>query len=174
MARKKGSRCISEARTKAIHDMSCNGVRICDIAVFYNIRGSNTSDVIRCLHNALPVHTRKMGFKARLNERGMRLFRKCVLENGFEALYIILAWFKVVTGVSLSEKTRQKYIRKLQMQSYIEIQKPYLYKNNLSARIVWARTHEHWKQEQWSKVMFTDESSFSVCPIKNWLRVWRH
>ena len=33
--------------------------------------------------------------------------------------------------------------------------------------------HEGWTTEQWSQVMFADESSFTVRPIKNRLRVWR-
>ncbi len=97
----------------------------------------------------------------------MRLFRIYVLENCFEKLYVVLARFKKATGVSLSEQTGRRYIHKLQMQSYIAIQNSYLGKNNLSARIIWAHTHVQCKREKWSKFMFTDESSFSVHPIKN-------
>ncbi len=113
--------------------MSCIGVRICDIAVYYNMSRSTVSNVIRRLRNASTVHKKKMGRKAKLNERGMRLFRKYVMENRFEALYVILARFKEATGVSLSEQTGRRYIRKLLMQSYIAIQNPYLTKKNLSA-----------------------------------------
>ena len=45
---------------------------------------------------------------------------------------------------------------------------------NIAARILWARTHEHWIQEQWSNVLFTDESCSTVRPKRNHLRVWWH
>ncbi len=109
---------------------------------------STVSNVIRHLRNASTMRKKKMGRKSKLSERGMCLFNKYVLQNRFDALFVILARFKQATGVSLSEQTGRRYIRKLKMQSYVAIQKPYLSTKNISTRIVWARTHEDWKQEQ--------------------------
>ena len=86
MVRKKGLKCIPEARARAIHDMSRVGVRICDIAVYYNLPRSTVSSVIRHLSNASTMHEKKMGRKAKLSERGMRLLKKYVLQNRFDAL----------------------------------------------------------------------------------------
>ncbi len=124
MARKKGSKCVPEARAKAIHGMACVGVRICDIAGYYNMPRSTVSNVIRRLRNRSTMHKKKMGRKAKLSERGMCLFKKYALQNRFNALFVILVRFKQASGVSLSKQTGRRYIRKLKMQSYVAIQKP--------------------------------------------------
>ena len=61
----------------------------------------------------------------------------------------------------------------MKMYEFIAVQKPYLSKNTMSARIVWASTHELWAQEKWNQVMFTDESSFTVRPKKNRMQMRR-
>ncbi len=61
----------------------------------------------------------------------------------------------------------------MNMSSHIAIQTPFLSKKNIGERILWARTHEYWTLQQWSNVLFTDESSFTVRPTKNRSRVWK-
>ncbi len=172
MAHKRGSKYIPEPRAEAIHDMSCVGVQICEIAGYYNMP-EVLSNVIRRLGNVSTKRKKKMGHIAWLSEHGICLFLKYVLQYRFAAIFVIFAQFKQATVVSLREKTGRRYIGKLKMQRYLTIQKPYLSTKNISERIVWARTHEHWKQEQWSRVMVADESSCFVRPMRNRLRVWR-
>ncbi len=96
------------------------------------------------------------------------------MDNCFDPLYVIAGKFNATTKLHLSESTVRRYIRKLNFQSRIAIQKPFPSKKNMSARVVWGRTHKDWTLEQWANVMFTDESCFTVRPVKNRLRVWRH
>ena len=60
------------------------------------------------------------------------------------------------------------------MDCYIAVQKPFLSKKNIAARILWRRTHASWTMKQWATVAFTDESYFTVHPVKNLLHVRRH
>lgn len=64
-------------------------------------------------------------------------------------------------------------MQKLKMKSYVAVEKPFVSKKNIAARIQWALNHKDWTQDQWSNVMFTDESSFCVRPNKNKVRVRR-
>ena len=117
---------------------------------------------------------RKRGRPRKLSQRGMRLLRKYLLDYCFDPLFVILGRFSAHTKITLSGRTGRRYIRMLKMDSYVAVQKPFLSKKNISARIQWARVHEEWKLEQWGQVAFTDESCFTVRPTKNRLRVWRH
>ena len=171
MARKKGCKTVPAERRRAIYDMSCVEVRHVDIARYYKIHKSSVSHIIRKFRTG-HVAT-KRGRKQKLSERGMRLFHKYVLEYCFEPLYVIFSRFSEATGLKFHKNTGRRYVRKLNKHCYVAVQKPFLSKRNISKRILWARTHQSWTQKQWSHVMFTDESSFSVRPKKNRLHVRR-
>ena len=48
-----------------------------------------------------------------------------------------------------------------------------LSERNRTARIQWAHEHARWSREQWSKVMFTDESSFLIDSKDRRIRCYR-
>ena len=106
---------------------------------------------------------KKRSPKLKLSPRGLHLFRRYVLHYCHDPMYRFAARFNAASGVQLFERTGRRYLRKMNMQGYIAIQKPFLSKNNIAARITCANTHQHWNQEQWSYVIFTDESCFFRC-----------
>ncbi len=74
--------------------MSCIGILIYDIAMYYNVSRSTVSNVIRRSRSSSTENKEKMGHIVKLNEHRIRLFRKYALENRFEKLYVVLARFK--------------------------------------------------------------------------------
>ena len=40
--------------------------------------------------------------------------------------------------------------------------KPYLRLANKKKRLIWAKEHRHWTEEDWKKELWTDESKFEV------------
>lgn len=174
MGRTKGARTVPRETCKAIYDMSRIGVKHVDIAEYYGIKKSTVSNILRRIrqnHNAI---TKKRGRKRKLSDRGMRLFQRYMFEGCFDPLFVIVGRFNQTTSLQISVGTARRYVKLLNLQSYVAVQKPFLSKKNIAARIIWARTHEHWTQKQWANVMFTDESSFTVRPKKNRMHVWRH
>ena len=103
----------------------------------------------------------------------MRIFQQYVIQDCFKSLHTILALFYESTGVNLRLRTGKRYILSLKMYCFVAVQKPYLSTKNIAARVLWARTHQNWKHEEWKNVMFTDELCFSVRPMKNKLHVRR-
>ncbi len=59
------------------------------------------------------------------------------------------------------------------IQSYIAEVKPYLSTKHITARLNWCTERERWATKQWDEVAFSDESSFTLRPVKNRSRVWR-
>ena len=172
MGRAKGAKAVPKSKCKTIYDMYCVGVRIRDIAEYYRIPRSTVSCIVRRYKQPKKTIV-KQGRPKKLSVRGLRLFKKYVLENCFESLHVIVARFNSYTGLNLSERSGRRYMKHLKLDSYIAVQKPFVSKKNLDARILWARTHQEWTLHQWGQVMFTDESCFTVHPTKNRLRVWR-
>lgn len=46
--------------------------------------------------------------------------------------------------------------------SFYTTAKPYIRPKNRKKRVSWAKAHRHWKKVQWRKVLFSDESKFTV------------
>ncbi len=53
------------------------------------------------------------------------------------------------------------------------MEEPYLTEKHIASRLNWAITWRNWMTIDWGKVMFSDESSFTVRPTKLCARVWR-
>ena len=51
--------------------------------------------------------------------------------------------------------------------------KPLLNDGHKQARLTWARQHVRWTRQQWSHVLFTDESRFCLDHHAGRVRVWR-
>ena len=43
----------------------------------------------------------------------------------------------------------------------------------MKARLQWAIAHKEWDKDQWNKVVFSEESSFTVRPTSLKKRIWR-
>ena len=58
-----------------------------------------------------------------------------------QSLHVIAAKFNDNTGLCVSVCTVRRYIRRVKMDRYIAVQKPFSSKKNIAARILWERTH---------------------------------
>ena len=73
----------------------------------------------------------------------------------------------------LSARTVQRRISESgEFASYWAAQKPFISKKNRVARLKWAKDHLHWTLDQWSRVMWSDESPY-VLRFHGKVRVWR-
>lgn len=153
--------------------MSCIGVNNRNIADYYMMHPSTISKTIKQQKVASTVVKKKMGRPVKLSHRNIRMFKKYILTNCFEPLYVIVNRFNITSCIKISISTAKRYMKRMKLYSFVAVQKPFVTKRNMNARIILARTHEHWTQQKWSQVMFTDESSFTVRPKKNRMQVWR-
>lgn len=48
----------------------------------------------------------------------------------------------------------------------VAAKKPYLRPANIKKRLKFANDHKHWTEEDWMKVLFTDESKFEIFGTK--------
>ena len=160
MVKSKRSKSFPKNICKAIHDMSCSGVRNKVIAEYYKLKPSTVSKKIRRLRNNSSAIQKKRGPKERLSPRGLRLFQRYTVRYCFEPLNLVVARFSAETKISISQRTGRRYMKKLKMDCYVAVEKSFISKKNISALIQWALKHNGWTQHQWANVMFTDESSF--------------
>ena len=64
--------------------------------------------------------------------------------------------------LSCSTKTISRRLSKAGLKSYYTVKKPWISEKNRRKRLVWAKKYRNWTLDQWRRVLFTDESPFTV------------
>ena len=76
-------------------------------------------------------------------------------------------------GVSASRTTTHRCIQDMGFSCRIPCVKPLLNKRQHQKHLAWAKDKKDWTAAEWSKVMFSDESTFSISFGNQGTRVWR-
>ena len=86
---------------------------------------------------------------------------------------MIATQFRTVHGTKLSVRTIRRYLHSSGIRSYVAASKPHFTLKHINARLNWCTERCVWSIAEWNKVAFTDEASFTLRPLKNYVRVWR-
>lgn len=77
------------------------------------------------------------------------------------------------TGVRISTQTARNRLHEVSLRARRPAPKVLLTRKNKAARLLWAREHVSWTDEDWDRCLFTDESKFVLHHHDRRLRVWR-
>lgn len=80
---------------------------------------------------------------------------------------------RAVTHTRISEQTTRNRLHDVNLHARRPIRRPRLTENHRHIREAWSREHQRWTRDQWSNVMFSDESRFCLRPNDGRVRVWR-
>ena len=171
MVRTKGASNVSEEQKQRILDLTAIGVKQKTIVEYYGMKQSTVANIVRRERNN--NESLQRGRKLKLSERAQRALLKLVRENRFKPLHYITAEFNKFSPCTVSVKTVKRYLHRHGIRNYVAVSKPFLSKNNVCRRKQWDANHAKWCNEQWDRVVFSDESSFTVRPTTLRNRVWR-
>lgn len=76
------------------------------------------------------------------------------------------------TGVLVSDQTARNRLREYGLNSRRPVRKPRLTLAHRRARLAFATQHINWTMDQWSSVLFSDESRFRLTRCDGRIRVW--
>ncbi|KAK3572737.1 hypothetical protein QTP86_006987 [Hemibagrus guttatus] len=68
------------------------------------------------------------------------------------------------TGVKCMARTVRNSLLHAGLKSYKTRKKPFISEKQRRARLKFAKDHRNWTVADWSKVIFSDESNFQLCP----------
>ncbi|KAG1080113.1 hypothetical protein G6F42_023464 [Rhizopus arrhizus] len=64
-------------------------------------------------------------------------------------------------GMSVSDSTVRRVLKKAGFIAFVKPQKPLLRTQNIIKRLQWAKSHQHWTVDDWKRVIFSDETKIN-------------
>jgi transposase len=136
------------------------------VAVIADRLGRHRSSIKRLLAKAralpprsIPARKKGSGRPAIIPKHGLKVMERFVRKHPMATAGDIKEQVPEVAAVSLRH-IRRLLVEKLRLPSRIAAHKPLLTKKMKSKRLAFAKQYRHWTEEDWSKVMFSDESTF--------------
>jgi predicted transcriptional regulator len=146
------------------------GLSIGQIAEQENLPKSTVQTVLQNFKKRGTVDTPKVkGRPQKLSDRNTRALKHLILKDRRASL----AELTNNLPISVSRRTVQRTLKKLDFDSRIAVKKPYLNEKHIAQRLEFAKVHENWNVDDWSHVIWTDESSFEIGKFSRQIRVWR-
>lgn len=93
--------------------------------------------------------------------------------NPFRPARVLRNEFQHATRIRFSDQSVRNRLHEVQLHARRPHVVPRMTDAHRRARLAWAREHLRWNINQWSQILFTDESRFSVDHPDNRVRVWR-
>lgn len=113
------------------------------------------------------------GRKCVLSDRDRRSLRAIVTKNKKTTAAKVTAEMNVVLPNPVSTKTIRRELHKQGIAGRAAIEKPLISDANARNRKKWCLSHKAWTIEQWKRVIWSDESSFTLFPTSGRVYVWR-
>ena len=125
-----------------------------------------TKRVGRNKNDELLVDKLRSGRPTILSNVAKKLIRNAKYKRG-HGVRGLETQLKVRDATGSRESIRRYMLNELKWNNFKRKKQPLLTKAHKKRRLVFARQHSHFTAEQWSNVMFTDESPFKVFYIPN-------
>lgn len=137
--------------------------------------GVSLATVWRVANKVFPDRSvAKMGRLPKLTRRD-RLF--CVREltiGGKETAVDVARSLQENLGVSVHVDTVRNALRKEGLSSIVKPKKPYLSPKNVKDRLAWAIAHKDWTQDDWRRVIWSDETKINLFGSDGRKYAWKH
>ena len=108
----------------------------------------------------------KRGAKLKLNDYHLAKLEELNSANRFMTLDEVAVNFSAQESISISKSTIRRYMRKIGFKVCRAAEKTCLREKNVVKRTLWGIIYSDYDLAEWSKILFTDESTFCVQPTK--------
>ena len=116
----------------------------------------------------------RSGRRKKTTARCDRVLRRLALEHRFSSIGRIHALWNENIGVETSPRTSKRRLNKMNMHSRIARRKPLIGVENRLKRVRWCTRIRLWNaDDNWSRLVFSDESKFNLDFDDGRVRVWR-
>jgi len=115
----------------------------------------------------------RSGRPKKLTERDKRHLKSIISKERREPAQKIQETFANSTGKKVGKNTIRRALYEMGYHSRIALRKPYISESNRRFRLKWSRERRFWSINDWKKVIWSDESRFTLFQNDGKVHVWR-
>ena len=152
-------------RDERIHILKLinEGVSISVIANAYNIHFSTVWRIQKRYNETHSVEdVPRSPRRCKMPKRTFKICFRKFKQKKFQTLNILRHLLRVQYNIEYSKSGLRSYLKREGIIARLKIRKPILSKKNRLKRISFAKSHKNWTVDDWRRVVWTDESSFSL------------
>jgi len=173
----KGHRISVEARREIV-DQYRAGAKQTDLAKKYGVTQSYNSKILAKGVGGAAVArqhgaTKTLGRPQILSSVLVDQLQKVAEEIPGSSMADITTMFVERTGVQVSRRSASRYLASRDVRYRVAIRKPALTQKHMKARLAWANKYRDWSEEDWERVLFSDESTIEMSMGATGRRVYR-
>lgn len=102
------------------------------------------------------------GSKRKTSKRDDKIIVKISKNDPFMSSKQISVAAKSDYNIDISRQTVDRRLDEAGLKSYIAKKKPFISDNNTAKRLQWCIDHQNWTVDQWKRVLWCDETSFTL------------
>lgn len=165
---------LTEFEKGVLVGMSLQGASIREIASSRNHPKSTVAYVLKKYRtNGHCTNAPRPGRPAALTDRDRRVLQREIRKNRRSTMATIAEEFQQASGCHVSTKTLRKEAHKLGYHGRAAVHKPLVTPANKTNRLQWAKERKDWTVEDWKRVLWSDESRFTLFRSDGRVWVWR-
>jgi transposase len=168
-SRMKSKELTTEQRSEIV-GMRMGGASLREVAAKFKRPLSTVNSIInKKKETGTVTNIPRSGRPTIFTERGLRELKQAALGNRRSSLADIT---NTIT-TQASRSTVRRELKDMGFRCRVAPKKPFLNEKHKADRLAFAQAHRHWTIEDWSRVIWTDESSFELGKLTRTVRVWR-
>ena len=94
-------------------------------------------------------------------------------KNRLSSVATLTTEFQTDTGSNVSTSTVRRELHEMGFHGRAATHKPKITVRNAKRRLEWCRAQRHWTLEQWKRILWSDESRFTIWQSDGRIWVWR-
>ncbi|CAM4917149.1 unnamed protein product [Rotaria socialis] len=115
----------------------------------------------------------RAGRRSKLTDRQKRAIKLQQVRDDTLSLNDLIRYVQTSFNITVSRRTVSRILNEFDMFSYVAPKKPRINHRQRYSRLQWCYQHSSWGENDWSKVIFTDESNLEILNRKNRIYIRR-
>jgi hypothetical protein len=148
---------------------------IAEVAKKANVSRHCVINIAQKIDNGEPLGNRSGQGRRRLStavdDRSLKIMAK---KNRTKSSKVLASEWGQSIGKTVSSVTVRRRLGEMGMKSYVQKRKPFRNRRQIKKRYEWCQRMQVWSDEQWAKVIWSDESHFELINRKNRVMVRRY